>query len=733
MKKKNTLYVLSFRKSLLFFLLIGLINISFGFNNSTKTTVFTAKISNDNYPVRNKSISTNTTELHRFWLNLRKDTSLVGQTLIGYATGATQGVDNGIDALYFNDSPIALTSLINDNEYIIQGRSVPFLVSDIVRLGFKSDIAGNFTISLFNFDGLFLGNQAIFLKDNATGILHNLKLANYVFTSEIGVFNNRFEIHYKNDTTTYENGFWNYGVPNNEMNAIIATDFTTSTDLVVKSLTINSSAVFTVASGTKLTVVNEIENEGGVSNFIIENDAMIFQNSSEPNSVLATVKRNSHQLFQLDYALWSSPVSTQNLRSFSSQTYFNRFYSYNNSIGTNGAYQQEIFTTADMNNKLFASGKGYLIRMPNNWITYNSTNIPQNYNGIFKGLLNNGAISVPLSNVNARLNLVGNPYPSPISIQSLFDENPTIEKTIYFWRKVGSANPLNTSSGYATLNMLGIVFADTNVSTPTEIQTGQGFFVVANATNPGNLVFDNSMRSDGNPVFFKSPISTNHETNRYWLNVSNATGVVGQTLIAYASFATQGVDAGMDALYINDSSLALTSLIENNEYIIQGRSLPFSSSDVVPLGFKSNVSADFTISLANFDGLFTTNQEIFLHDKLTQLWTNLKVSAYTFATSEGVFNERFEIHYNNTLAINSKETLLNQIIIGIQNKEIIINAGFVTMDKIEIIDSMGRIIYSQKNVNDTKSIIKDIIKNDQMLIIKISTKEHGIINKKFVF
>lgn len=50
-------------------------------------------------------------------------------------------------------------------------------------------------------------------------------------------------------------------------------------------------------------------------------------------------------------------------------------------------------------------------------------------------------ISVLLSGVNNKLNLVGNPYPSPISISAFFAANTNIEN---IWRKQASAN-LNAS------------------------------------------------------------------------------------------------------------------------------------------------------------------------------------------------------------------------------------------------------------------------------------------------
>ena len=545
---------------------------------------------------------------------------------------------------------------------------------------------------------------------------------------------NEISVNTLDESTTYENGTWSNGVPTATTNAIILSDFTTTADLDAKSLTI-TSGIFTVTSGTTVTVTNAIVNNAGLVNFIVENDGVVLQTSNATNTGMFAVKRNSAALYRQDYALWSSPVSGQNLRSFSPQTLFNRFSSYDNTIGANGDYVQEIFTTQDMNTKLFASSKGYLIRMPNNWIQYNE-GVATSFQGTFAGTLNNGDFSIALSGVNNKLNLVGNPYPSPISISAFFAANTNIEGTLYFWRKQASANPLNASkSGYATYSSLGFVSADLSINNvvPTNIQTGQGFFVIANSASPGNLVFNNTMRTDGAATFYKSANETSNESSRFWLNLSSGTNLVGQTLIGYTDGASQNVDSGIDALYFNDAPLALTSIINNNEYIIQGRSLPFVDTDVVSLGFKSDIAGEFTIALSNFDGLFTENQDIYLKDNVTGTLQNLKFADYTFSTQVGVFNNRFEVKYSSTLGTNNPELTENNVLIAVKNQQIKINAGSVIMEKVELIDVSGRVIYMQEGINTSTMTLENIVSTNQVLIVRISTKDNNVVNQKIIF
>ncbi len=138
------------------------------------------------------------TERHRFWLNLSTSDTSLNQILIGYMTNATPGIDSSIDGkLLYNGSSIS--SLISQENYVIQGRGLPFMTNDEVPLGFKAEAPGTFTLGLDHFDGLF-EDQSIYLKDNLTGNIHNLKESDYAFASAGGTFNERFAIVYQNSS-----------------------------------------------------------------------------------------------------------------------------------------------------------------------------------------------------------------------------------------------------------------------------------------------------------------------------------------------------------------------------------------------------------------------------------------------------------------------------------------------------------------------------------------------------
>ena len=154
-------------------------------------------------------------QVDRVWLNLTNASGAFSQALVGYTANATLGVDR-YDGLYFNDSPVALTSNINGEEYTVQGRPT-FDATDIVPLNFKTDIAGDYTIAIDHADGVFATGQDVLLVDNTTGTETSLTNSSYTFTAAAGTANSRFTLKYQktlgtnksvlsdNNVTVYKN------------------------------------------------------------------------------------------------------------------------------------------------------------------------------------------------------------------------------------------------------------------------------------------------------------------------------------------------------------------------------------------------------------------------------------------------------------------------------------------------------------------------------------------------
>lgn len=292
------------------------------------------------------------------------------------------------------------------------------------------------------------------------------------------------------------------------------------------------------------------------------------------------------------------------------------------------------------------------------------------------------------------------------------------------------------------LIVLSLSFIAVSIGQTHSLVSDKSHYLISNGNEFDTKALVLSSPSPSSEIFVSNskPVPNNwsqvhrslFERSRYWLNLTDDLGFFGQMMVAYMTGATNGYDPAIDGLFFGDSQTALTSIVENQEYIIQGRALPFETTDVVTLGFKSEFGGNYTITLNSFDGLFETdNQDIYLKDNLTTTLTNLKTSAYNFASAAGVFNTRFEIVYENTLGIESPGTVSNHIIIYKQNAEVVVNSGTVLMSKVELYDIRGRLLLEKVNLNATE-VRLNAGSTNQVLIVKITTSTNEVITKKIV-
>jgi hypothetical protein len=514
--------------------------------------------------------------------------------------------------------------------------------------------------------------------------------------------------------TTWNGTSWSNGIPTSATTAIISGNYNATSNLSACSLTVNNNAVVIVKSGYNFNIYGDVTVNSGSSLTFENNTNLIQSKNTNGNSGDIIIRRQSSPLMRQDYIMWSAPVALQQLQSFSPATLSNRFYTYDPLTDL----YVNVTNPATTN---FALGTGYLIRVPNNHPT-----TPTIWEGQFKGVPNNGNYNLTV-NAN-KYNAIGNPYPSTVDADAFIIANG-ITEALYFWRKTNNTN----STSYATYTLAGGT-ANTGGGSTTvpngKIQVGQGFLVKATSNT---ILLNNAMRIINNDnQFFKS---NQLEKNRIWLNLSTGTTAINQMMIAYMKDATTGIDIAIDGKYINDNQTALTSNINEEEYVIQGRSLPFEDTDVVPLNFKTNIGGSFTIDIDHVDGLFSNKQKIFLKDNLTGIEHDIKTSAYTFDSAIGTFNNRFQIVYKNSATLEVKNPVFdeNSIILFKQNEILNINTNRTIMKTVRVFDIRGRLILEQENVNATTIALKNFIPEQQALLIQITSDENKVVIKKTIY
>jgi Ig-like domain CHU_C associated len=548
-------------------------------------------------------------------------------------------------------------------------------------------------------------------------------------------------------TVTY-NGSWS-GSPSATTPVIISGNLTLTSNLNVCSCQVTGSAIITVPANVSLIVQKDVT-VAATANIIIEDKGSLVQvDDTASNIGNVTFKRNSTPLKQYDFTYWSSPLTAQPLSQLASSSLF---YSFNSSVN-NWAY--ELPTT------IMSTAKGYISRAPSN-LNYST---PQVTLTTFNGTPNNGIINASIvKSTGTTYNLIGNPYPSAIDIDTfLLDpaNGSVINGTIYLWTHntaISNAIPGNaiynyTRDDYAKYNITGgVKTASTALSggvTPTgKIAAGQGFFIEANAALANGsyqATFNNSMRVAGNnDQFFKirsilsnstSNTESQREKHRVWLNVSNTGGAYDETLVGYITGATNDLDNLFDGKTLLGSNVvSLYSILGTNNLAIQGRALPFVQSDVVPLGFTTTITGDFKIELEDFDGLFS-DQNIYLLDKTTSTYYDLKAHSFSFnIPTSGTFDNRFELHFssNTALANNAFNFDANSIQIIKKDKHIGIRSTDETIKSIEVYDLLGKNIFTKNKLDCLEFITTDFNIAPQILVVKVALNNNQIITKKVV-
>jgi len=152
---------------------------------------------------------------NKLWVNLTSDNGVFNQAVIGYVSGAT----NNYDGTYYDAArnlstgaaAILYTNIEGSNKkFAIQGKAENSINEDeVISLGFKTtiDVATIYTLSIAQLEGDFLGNNAIYVKDNLLNVLHDLKTGDYNFTSVVGEFNERFEIVFNSEALSTDEHF----------------------------------------------------------------------------------------------------------------------------------------------------------------------------------------------------------------------------------------------------------------------------------------------------------------------------------------------------------------------------------------------------------------------------------------------------------------------------------------------------------------------------------------------
>ncbi|GGD19473.1 T9SS type A sorting domain-containing protein [Flavobacterium orientale] len=408
----------------------------------------------------------------------------------------------------------------------------------------------------------------------------------------------------------------------------------------------------------------------------------------------------------------------------------------------------------------------------------NASGASQRYD--FRGRPNSGTITIDVA--ANKFTLTGNPYPSAIDLNLFLTDTintPFIDGTALFWehdKTINSHVISNYRGGYGVYNGSTSVYTPATfysydlggnqgnaTSTPLNnyerrfSPIGQGFMI--RGLQDGTVEMKNDHR-----VYRKENVADQSEFERnanatstsntiedsesdFFGEIPNLAGIdysqvskkpaphikintllnnqaIRQYAICFLPNAIEGLD-NADSKSPDGTNLPFDSYLYLNQEEYVHSTKPFAVTNVYPIGFKCNTEATFKIGVSEMNGV-SGFLDVYLHDKVTDVYYDIKNSEQTIVLPAGTNNTRYEIAFlNATLDV---PELLDSQLIGYSNLKdnllVIDNPKNLELNTIDLYDLSGKKVLHFKNVGSNNRYEFDTsLLGDSIYILQITTKE----------
>ncbi|MCR8669363.1 T9SS type A sorting domain-containing protein [Aestuariibaculum sp. M13] len=398
----------------------------------------------------------------------------------------------------------------------------------------------------------------------------------------------------------------------------------------------------------------------------------------------------------------------------------------------------------------------------------------------FRGKPNTGTIGVTVE--HDKYTLAGNPYPSALDAVAYIHDSEnknTIDGTLRFWEQNPNVNShnlrdyqggyasytissdgalitftpatFNTYNGDGTINSFSDFTATKSLMNFRYIPIGQGFMVKGTAS--GYVKAKNSHRAfkKENTVadstkFFKTTNTKQraevisefskipNDYKRFRLNIDFNNQYTRQLVETFHHSATQGFDYGLETTTSIGGSLKSDAYWKTEDLAFLAQALNYDDTMKIPLGIKIANTMSLRIRITDIQNIEDTTP-IYVHDKLTNTYIDLKQQDFNINIEKGNYTDRFEIAFTkNTLDLNSEifkthDVFQNNTIAQLKIK----NPNNLDISQFQLFDVSGKQVINSviNNINSSYTYSTKALSNG-VYIVKITSNGNQVFSKKIL-
>jgi len=556
--------------------------------------------------------------------------------------GCSRDFDNGWDGRKMGGPANAPLIYAEETSGIYQVNSIDNFNDS--WLTFKAGAEAHYKLSFSYFNISKYAGFKFYLTDTKTGETIEITEngTEYSFTAEPHTTQSkRFRINtlYNPDTPdssiwtgTISNewnqaGNWSNGVPGTNTHIIVSQVNNypiISSQVTCASLTIQPNSKLTINNNNTLSVLGNLiieSNEEGTAT-LVNNGTLIVNGTTTMQQYLAS-DRNWYISSPFNNAIAPAGFGYFEYREPGDNVNF---------VSPASAYWKTLTSGV-----ILEAGKGYIVNPEQAPVTFN-----------LSGTLNSEPLEVQLTRTagksNTGFNLVGNPYPSYLSISNIMT-NPNLDKSI--WMRGRNAG--NSAWIFDSYNIAGAVSTrNSGLAVTGKIPPMQAFWVrVSSGKTVATLHLNNTMRSHKDVANnkFRAPANLNSLVR---LLVSNGTNS-DETVIYFNANASNGFDAyDSHKMFNNNPNIPeIYTKAGSEKLVINGMTQYFGGLQI-PLGFITGQSNTLSIR-ANDINNFNPEIQIILKDRLFNTEFNLtQGAAYNFTSEATNTEERFVLIFAST-------------------------------------------------------------------------------------